>query len=262
VSDRLSPSRVAAVARHDLRILRSDPAFLLIFTLMPLAFMAFSERSIGAALSVEFPGRDVNGAAYAVPSATVLFSGFLVGNVGFGIFREHGWGTWERLRSSPLSPVELILGKSLVPILCLAIQLTVLLGGGALLFGMELRGSLPAFVAVGVALAFMELALGFMLLAICRSVVQLNALSNAGAMLLGGLGGAVTPVEFLPGWAQAVAPATPAYWAMRGFRAVTIDSGGIGDVLLPLAVLAGFTVAFTVVALVRFEVEDAKVSWA
>lgn len=262
MTDRLILSRALAVARHDLRILRSDPAFLVIFTVMPLAFMAFNDRAIGAALTVQFPGQDINGASYAVPSATVLFSGFLVGNVGFGIFREHGWGTWERLRSSPLSSVELILGKSLVPILCLAIQLTALLGGGALLFGMELRGSLPAFLAVAVALAFMELALGFMLLAICRSVVQLNALSNAGAMLLGGLGGAVTPVEFLPGWAQGVAPATPAYWAMRGFRAVTIDSGGMGEVLLPLAVLAGFTVVFTVVALARFEVEDSKVSWA
>lgn len=260
--DRITAGRVAAVGRHDLRILKGDPAFLVIFTVMPLAFMAFSERAIGAALSVEFPGRDINGASYAVPGATVLFSGFLVGNVGFGIFREHGWGTWERLRCSQLSSAELILGKSLVPIVCLAVQLTALLGGGALLFDLEIRGSLPAFVTVAVALGLMELALGFMLLSICRSVVQLNAFSNAGAMLLGGLGGAVNPVELLPGWAQAVAPATPAYWAMRGFRAVTFGDGGFGDVLLPLAVLAGFTVVFTAIALARFEVEEAKVSWA
>lgn len=262
MTDGISTGRVAAVGRHDLRILRGDPAFLVIFTVMPLAFMAFSERAAQAALSVEFPGQDIDGASYVVPGATVLFSGFLVGNVGFGIFREHGWGTWERLRSSPLSSAELILGKSLVPILCLAIQLTALLGGGALLFGLEIRGSLPAFIAVAVALGLMELALGFTLLSICRSVVQLNALSNAGAMLLAGLGGAVNPVELLPGWAQAVAPATPAYWAMRGFRSVTFDEGGFGDVLLPLAVLAGFTVLFTAIALARFEVEEAKISWA
>ena len=262
MSDGISMGRVVAVSRHDLRILRNDPAFLLIFTIMPLAFMAFSERAVGAALMVELPRLDVNGASYAVPGATVLFSGFLVGNVGFGIFREHGWGTWERLRSSPLTSTELILGKSVVPILCLAVQLTALLGGGTLLFGLELRGSLAAFLAVAVALGLMELALGFMLLSICRSVVQLNALSNAGAMLVGGLGGAVQPVELLPGWAQAVAPATPAYWAMEGFRAVTFEPGGLGDVALPLAVLAGFTVVFTAIALARFEAEDTKVAWA
>ena len=254
--------RVRAVARHDLRILRQDPAFLIIFTIVPLAFMAFNINAIGAALAVEFPGQDLNGAAFMVPGATVLFSGFMVGNLGFGIFREHGWGTWERLRSSPLSPAELMVGKSVVPILTISLQLLVLLGGGALLFDMELRGSLAAFVAVAAALAVMEVTLGFALLSICTSVIQLNALSNAGAMLLGGLGGAVTPVEFLPGWAQAIAPLTPTYWAMQGFREVTLFSGGFSDVLVPLAVLIGFSAVFTAVAVKRFEVEDTKVSWA
>ena len=126
--------RLGAVARHDLRILQRDPAFLIIFTVMPLLFMAFNDRVFGAALTVEL-GTETNGAAFVVPGATVLFSGFLVGNLGFGIFREHGWGTWERLRCSPLSPVDLMAGKAVVPILTTALQISVLLGGGALLFG-------------------------------------------------------------------------------------------------------------------------------
>jgi ABC-2 type transport system permease protein len=97
---------------------------------------------------------------------------------------------------------------------------------------------------------------------VCRSVVQLNALTNAGAMLLAGLGGAVTPVELLPGWARAIAPLTPAYWAMRGFRSVLFDAGGLSSVLLPIGVLLGFSALFTLVAVRRFRVEEAKVSWA
>ena len=125
-----------------------------------------------------------------------------------------------------------------------------------------LRGSIGAFVLVAAALGVMEVALGFMLLSVCTSVVQLNALSNAGAMLLGGLGGATTPIEFLPGWAQAIAPATPAYWAMKGFRRVTFETGGFGDVVVPVAVLLAFTVLFAVIAVLRFKVEETKVSWA
>jgi len=49
---------------------------------------------------------------------------------------------------------------------------------------------------------------------------------------------------------------------MEGFRAVTLEPGGIADVMVPILVLAGFTVAFIVVAMLRFEVEDTKVSWA
>lgn len=255
-------TRIWAMALHDLRILRKDPAFLIIFTVVPLAFMAFNKESFAAALSVEFAGRGFNGSEQIVPGATVLFSGFLVGNLGFSIFREHGWGTWERLRASQLSTPELLLAKSVAPILSLAFQLVVLLVGGSLLFGLHLRGSVLAFGVVAAALAVMEVTLGFMLLSLCRSVVQLNALTNAGAMLLGGLGGALTPVEFLPGWARAVAPATPAYWAMRGFRSVLFDGGGIAVVALPVAVLLGFSAAFVLVAVRRFRIEETKVSWA
>lgn len=260
--DRTSWTRVGAIARHDLRILRSDPAFLVIFSVVPLWFMAISERSIELTLRAELGDTGLSGASFAVPGATVLFSGFMASNVAFGIFREHGWRTWERLRSSPLTPTELMLGKSVVPALTLAINLTVLLGGGALLFDLELRGSLPGFLLVAVGLGLMELALGFMLLALCRSAVQLNAVSNAGTMLLGGLGGAVEPVEVLPGWAQALSPATPAYWAVEGFRAVTLEPGGFGDVLGPFAVLLGFAALFALVARARFEVESTKIAWA
>lgn len=259
-------NRMRALARLDLQILRRDPAFLVVFTVMPLLFMAFNRDVIGAALLLTGDAGATElsaaGAQFLVPGATVLFTGFLVGNIGFGVFREHGWGTWERLRASVLTPTELMLGKAVVPALTSAFQLAVLLGGGGLLFGLRLEGSVAGYVLVAVALGVSQIALGFMLLSVCRSVIQLNAISNAGAMLLGGLGGAITPVELLPGWAQAIAPAVPTYWAMEGFRAVTMEGGGLGDVARPVAVLLGFTVAFLAVAVKRFQVEETKVSWA
>lgn len=255
-------NRVRAVVRNDLRILRGDPAFVIIFTVMPLIFMAFTKGASAAALAIEYPGRGLNGAEHVVPGATVLFSGFLVGNIGFGIFREHGWRTWERLRASQISTGELLLAKSVVPLGVLAFQLVVLLGGGALLFDLHIRGSIAAFGLIAGALALMELTLGFMLLSLCRSVIQLNAITSAGAMALGGLGGALTPIELMPSWAQTIAPATPAYWAMRGFLSVLIDGGGVPDAIGPVAVLLGASVLFATVTALRYRVEDAKVSWA
>ena len=254
--------RIMAIARHDLRILKRDPVFLLIFTIMPLGFMAFTKGAFGAAMSIRYPGQTVNGAAQVVPGAAVLFSGFLVGNLGFAVFREHAWSTWERLRASHLETWELMLGKSIAPILSLAVQLVVMLGLGGVIFDLTINGPLLAFVAVAAMLAIMEVALGFMLLAICRSILQLNAATNLGAMMLGGIGGAVTPVYLLPTWAQRIAPATPTYWAMRGFRSVIIDGGGFAAIALPVAVLAAFTTGFTLIAALRFGVEESKLSWA
>lgn len=260
MSSRWGP--MAAIACNDLRLLGTDMSFLVVMTIAPLGFMAFSREAFGLALQTSRPDLHVSGAAFVVPAGTVLFSGFMVGNIGFWTFREHGWGTWERLRVADLSTVELMAGKAVVPILTLALQLVVLLGGGVVFFGLRLTGTWAAFLAVAAALALMEVTLGFMPLALCRSVMQLNAITNAGTLVLGGLGGAMAQVEMMPDWARAIAPATPAYWAMRGFRQVTMDGAGLADVTRPVAVLVGFAVVFTAVALSRFEVESSKVSWA
>ncbi|MCB0975834.1 MAG: ABC transporter permease [Acidimicrobiales bacterium] len=254
--------RVAAIARNDLRLLLTDMSFLIVMTIAPLGFMAFSREAFGLALQSASPGVDTSGAAFVVPAGTVLFSGFMVGNIGFWTFREHGWGTWERLRAADVSTGSLMLGKSIVPVLTLVLQLVVLLGAGVVLFGLEITGTWAAFLVVAAALALMEVALGFMLLALCRSVMQLNAITNAGTLLLGGLGGAMAPIEMMPGWAQSIAPAIPAYWAMKGFRLVTMEGAGVHDVLGPVSVLLAFAVLFGAVALLRFEVESSKVSWA
>lgn len=258
----MSLSRSWAVARHDLRVLRSDPVFLVVMTIMPLIVMAFIKPAFGSSGAPFGAGGGVDsGAEHAVPGVTVMFAFFLVGNVGFGVFREHGWNTWERLRASRASPAEVMAGKVVVPLLTLALQLTVLIGLGGILFGLRVRGSLLAMAAVAAAFAVCLVCLGLLLLAAARSIMQLNAVSNLGTMLFAGLGGAIAPISALPGWARAIAPSTPSYWAMRGFRSV-IAGGGLGDIALPVGVLALFATAFAVLAGLRFRFDEVKVSFA
>jgi len=254
-----SPS--AAIARHEFRVLRSDPVFFVIFTAMPLAVMAFVKPSFRFALVAQgHPG--VNGAEQAVPGMTVMFALFLMGNVGFSFFREHGWGTWERLRASWATPTQIMVGKVAVPLFQAVVQLVVLFGLGGALYSLHVRGSLIALTAVAGAFCVCVVALGLALLAICQTVLQLNAIANLGAIVLAGIGGAIAPATALPGWARTVAPATPSYWAMRGFRSVILDGGGLGDVALPAVVLLAFAAAFFFVAAVRFRFEQTKTSWA
>lgn len=249
-----------AIARHDLRILRSDPVFLITMTVMPLIVMAFIKPAFGTAIVLDGDATG-NGADHAVPGVTVMFAFFLVGNVGFGVFREHGWNTWERLRASRAGPAEVMAGKTVVPLLTLAIQLTVLIGLGGVLFDLDVRGSVPAMALVAAALALCLVSMGLLLLAVARSILQLNAVSNLGTMVFAGLGGAIAPIAVLPGWARAIAPATPSYWAMRGFRDI-IGGGGFSEAALPVAVLLAFATGFALLAAVRFRFDEVKVSFA
>ena len=76
-----------AVTRHQLRIIRSDPAFLVIMFLMPLAIMPLMRRSLGINLQAAgFAGAD--GVEQVVPGQMVLFGFFVAGSASFALFRE------------------------------------------------------------------------------------------------------------------------------------------------------------------------------
>ncbi len=201
------------------------------------------------------------GAEQAVPGLTVTFSFFLVGFVGLVFFREHGWGTWDRLRASA-GRREILIGK-LVPVAVVAaLQIAVLFLVGWAGFGMRVKGSLLALGLLCAALPACPLALGLAVVAFARTLQQVNVMANLGTVVLAGLGGALVPVSLLPGWAGRLAPAFPTYWAMRGFRAVILDGHGVGAVLLPIGMLLAFAVVLTGLAVARFSFEASKVSWA
>lgn len=185
-------------------MVKADPSFLIIMVLMPLVAMAFLKGAFAPAMA-QLGVPNANGSEQVVPGTAVTFSFFLVGNVGFVIFREHGWHTWVRLRASPASTSEILAGKILTPVLSSVLQLTVLFGVGAPLYGLTVQGSVWALIPVSLALAVCLTMLGLALAAVCRTVMQLNSIVNVGTILMGGLGGALTPLATLPGWAQAIA---------------------------------------------------------
>ena len=253
--------RSGAIARNELRILRRDPTFVLIMLGMPLIVMAFTKPAFRAALIADgVPG--ANGAEQAVPGAAVLFGLFLVGNIGFTMFREHGWNTWERLRASWARPSEILAGKVVVPLAISALQIAVLFTVGVVFFGLHVRTSVVGLVVVAAGFGVALAGLGLALMSLCRSVMQLNAITNLSSILLSGLGGAITPLSTLPSWARHIAPVTPSYWAMRGFRAAILPGGSFSKAIVSAAVLAAMGVVCAAVGLARFRVDETKVSWA
>lgn len=247
----------AAIARNDLRMVRRDPTQLVIFTAMPLVAMAFVKPAFRADLVLQGV-KGANGAEQAVPGMAVMFAFFLVGNVGLYLFSEHGWNTWDRLRTTEASTAQILIGKTVTPFLVIAVQLSVLFGVGAPLYGLRVEGQPLALVPVAIALAICLIALGYLLFAISKTLLQLNTLATLGAIVLAGLGGAMTPLSVLPRWARAVAPATPGYWAMRGFRGVILDGAGFRGVAPSVAALLALAVVFGLLAMVRFNASEAK----
>lgn len=256
----MSLRRSSAIVRHEMRVMITDPSTVVFVILMPLLMVALMKELFASTLAAEgFVG--TNGSEFAVPGMAVSFAAFSMGYAGFSFFRDHGWATWDRLRASPATSADLMVGKVLPTVAVTVVQLGVLFLLGGPLFGLDIGGSVAGVAALIVVLALALSAFGMLITAMARTMNQLNAIGGVGGMAMAMMGGAFVPVSAMPGWAQAVAPAMPTYWAMRGFRSLILEGQGFSAVLLPVGVLLGFGALFTAVAAWRFRFDESKVYW-
>jgi len=256
----MSRRRVEAILSHEFKLLSRDPLPIMILVVFPLILIAFLKPLFALALRTHgYAG--ANGAEQVVPGEAVINGFYIVGMTSFAFFVEYGWNTWDRLRASDATSLEIIIGKAL-PFLAVSVsQFLLIFAIGVPLFRLHSRGPLSALVPLVVMFAICLVALGIVVTSLCHTIAQVSAFAFGGLVLFGALGGALVPLEVLPGWAHAVAPVTPTYWAMRGFGSVILGGHGWRSVVLPCTVLAGMCLGFAAVSLRRFRFSDAKVSF-
>ncbi len=157
--------------------------------------------------------------------------------------------------------LEILFGK-ILPILVLGLlQMLVVFGVGTAAYGLQIKGPAMGVALIASVLVVTVIAMGLAITAIVRTVQQLNAIGNIAPVALGALGGALMPLATLPAWVHHVAPATPQYWAMRGFNGLILDGQGLQSALLPTLMLLSFAVAFAMVAVVGFRAAENRLSF-
>ena len=251
----MSLGRIAAIARQDLRILRTDPMAVVPLIVLPLVMMPFLRPAFDAAFRIAgMPG--ATGAEQAVPGMAVTFGFFLVMNTCSGFFREHTWQTWDRLRASPAGKTEILLGKMVTPLVEVTLQFILIFGFAGLLMDLHVRGSWLALCAVGSAFAVFLVTTGIAVTGVCRTYMQANAAVTAGALVMAGFAGALVPYVLLPPWAQSISRVVPSYWAMQGYKRAIF---GNETVLVPILLLLGFSLVAAVVVVFSFRLDDPKI---
>ncbi len=255
----MSGRRVITITRHELRIISRDPVPILVLVVFPLILMSFLKPAFRLALVANgYP--HANGAEQVVPGEAVLNGFYIVGMTSFAFFSEYGWKTWERLRASKASSAEIITGKAIPRIAVSVAQFTIVFAIGTPLLDLVIRGPVLALVPVVLAFAVCLVMLGVLVTALCQTIQQANALAFGGLVLFGAIGGALVPINVIPSWARTIAPVTPTYWAMRGFRSVILAGNGVSGVLLPTAILLAMGGAFAAISLAKFRFADSKTS--
>ena len=169
--------------------------------------------------------------------ATVL--GSLI--AGLSIAREREMGTFEQLLVSPLTPLEIMLGKAIPSLILATGSAVMLIGIAVFIFRIPLTGSL--LLLLGSLELYLLSIIGVGLFVSSLSMTQQQAILGIILVLPPSimLSGFATPVENMPSWLQTATVINPVRWYLVIVKGVFMKGMDVGEVLLnciPLALIS------------------------
>jgi ABC-2 type transport system permease protein len=168
------------------------------------------------------------------------------------VVREREIGTLEQLLVSPLTAVELMLGKT-IPVAGVAMmQLTLVTSVALLWFDVPLRGSPFALLLAALLFIIAGLSLGLIISTI--SSTQQEAFLAMFLFVLPAiiLSGFLYPVETMPEVFQVLTLANPLRHFLEIVRGIFLKGAGVGALWVQFLVLLGMAVGGLTVATHRF----------
>jgi ABC-2 type transport system permease protein len=176
----------------------------------------------------------------------------LVMMTALGMTREAERGTMETLLSTPLRPIEVMIGKLTPYVMVGIIQASLIIILARLLFGVPMAGGWAALI-VGLFLFIVgSLSLGFLVSTVART--QLQAMQMAVFYLLPSilLTGFLFPFRGMPQWAQWIGTAVPVTHMLRVIRGSMLKGVGIAEAAPSLGALALFVLIVAGIAVKQY----------
>lgn len=191
-----------------------------------------------------------------VPGNAVLFGFFIALTCALSFSEERRTGTWRRLLASPVSRWRLLVGKLLPYIVIGAVQVGLLFVVGAIAFGMEVTGSIPALAVLTIGVACCATTLGLAIAAFSTTEKQISSLGSVLILIMGLLGGCMVPRMLMPPLMQQIGLAVPHGWALEGYYKLIVGGGSFADVAKDIAMVYGFAALFAVIGVKRYRFSE------
>jgi ABC-2 type transport system permease protein len=168
------------------------------------------------------------------------------------VTREIERGTMESLLAMPITPVEIMLGKILPYVVVGFMQAAMIIGVGALLFGVPVLGSLLLLAGLSTLFITANLSIGYTFSTVAQN--QLQAMQMSMMFFLPNilLSGFMFPFAGMPSWAQWIGEALPLTHFIRIVRAIMLKGSGAQDLHTDAWALIGLTLFAMTIAVTRF----------
>jgi ABC-2 type transport system permease protein len=168
------------------------------------------------------------------------------------ITRERESGTMENLLSTPLRPVEVIIGKIVPYIMVGYMQIFLILLAAKFLFDVPMVGSVPLLLAVAFVFIVAHLAVGITFSTIARNqrqAMQMGMFFFLPNILLSGY---MFPFRGMPGWAQDIGQCLPLTHFLRIVRGILLKGNGLAEIAPDLWPIALFLVVMLAIGIKRY----------
>ncbi len=170
-----------------------------------------------------------------------------------GIVKEREIGTLEQLIVTPITPLELMLGKTLPYLIVALIDLTIILIVARLGFDLPVRGSI--FIIVFSAILFLMTTLGLGIFISTISTTQQEAMLSAFFFIMPFilLSGFIFPIENMPIFFQHITQLIPMRYFLEIVRGVFLKGTGFVELWPQMLALFTFGILIITASALRFK---------
>ncbi len=186
-------------------------------------------------------------AAYLMAISAVLLTALTVAG-------EWERGSMEQLFASPVSRLEIVLGKLLPYLVVGLIQLLLVLGVGTNVFDVPIMGSPLLVILAGTLFLAGMLGQGLLISVLAKNqlvATQAGSLSSLLPSLL--LSGMLVPIDNMPAILRLLSRIVPARYMVDALRQILLKGNGFAQVWPDLLAMLVFAVVIVALATVRFK---------
>lgn len=190
------------------------------------------------------------GYSYSAPTMLVLFVFINSLAGGAAIIESRRLGMYERMSAAPVAARSIVAGETLCYLAMALLQSLLIVGVGALVFGVDWGDPVAAAALVG-SWALVGTGAGVLTGTLFRTPEQASAIGPPLGIAFGMLGGCMWPLEIVPAPMRALGHVVPHGWAIDAWTVLLSRGGSVLDIAGRLAVLLGFAAALLLVATTR-----------
>ncbi len=190
---------------------------------------------------------------FMVPAIVVLLITIISTMLtGMAVVREKEIGTLEQLMVTPITPIQLIAGKTIPFAVLSFLELTIATTFAVLWFKLPLEGSI--LVLALAVFAYLLVTLGIGLLTSTISSTQQQAMFTIWFLLVFGIlmSGFFFPIDNMPHWAQYMTYMNPLRYIVAIVRGIFLKGATLADIMPNLLPLFGLGLMIFSTAIVRF----------